>query len=210
MDSSLSGSAVELGILNSCVAFLVQVASLSTMFQTIDVYDILIPQRGTLESYEKSLTPNSNSYEALHPEFFQPDRIIFLGGMLQSRRMGDAAYHEALVHPAMFAHPQPKRVSIIGGGEGATLREILKHNTLETVVMVEIDEGMVNASRQFIPEWNDCSNLRGRAENCFDDERTQLYCEDAFAWFKDRFLGPDSKKSHLREEPFDVIIMDAL
>jgi spermidine synthase len=49
-------------------------------------------------------------------------------------------YHEALVHPALFSHSNPKRVAIIGGGEGATLREVLKHNTVSEAIMIEIDE----------------------------------------------------------------------
>jgi spermidine synthase len=182
-----------------------QIASVQTDFQMIDIYDVLTPERGTPESYEKSLASNG-SYESAHPELFQPDRIIFLGGMLQSRRVGDAAYHEALVHPTLFAHPNPKRVAIIGGGEGATLREVLKHKTVEKVVMIEIDEMMVNVSRRFLPEWSDCSNLVGRSDNCFDDARVDLYFEDAFKWFKDRFLSADEPP----EDPFDVIIMDVL
>mmetsp|Transcript_4176 Transcript_4176/g.10359 ORF Transcript_4176/g.10359 Transcript_4176/m.10359 type:complete len:139 (-) Transcript_4176:986-1402(-) len=50
--------------------------------------------------------------------------------------------------------------------QGTTLREVLKHNTLEKVVMVEIDEGIVEASRRYLPEWNDCSMLEGRAQVC--------------------------------------------
>jgi spermidine synthase len=138
----------------------------------------------------------------------EPDRMVFLDGLLQSRRAGDAAYHEALVHPALMAHPNPKRVAIIGGGEGATLREVLKHRTIEEVVMIEIDEIMVNTSRKFLPEWNDCSNLVGSKGNCFDESRTKLYCEDAFKWFKDHFTGISLQND--ATETFDVIIMDAL
>jgi spermidine synthase len=138
----------------------------------------------------------------------QVDRIVFLDGLLQSRRTGDAAYHEALVHTAMFTHPNPKRVAIIGGGEGATLREVLKHNTVQEVVMIEIDEIMVNASRTFLPEWSDCSNLEGNTGNCFDNPRTSLYFEDAFQWFKSRYA--DNTTSTVDWELFDVIIMDAL
>jgi spermidine synthase len=187
-----------------CNRFL-QIASVQTDFQTIDIYDVFTPERGTLESYEKSLA-NNGSYESTHPELFQPDRIIFLGGILQSRRVGDAAYHEALVHPSLFAHPNPKRVAIIGGGEGATLREVLKHKTVEKVVMIEIDEMMVNVSRRFLPDWSDCSNIVGSSDNCFDDARVELYLEDAFKWFEDRFLAGDNAP----EDAFDVIIMDAL
>jgi spermidine synthase len=147
------------------------------------------------------------SYAAIHPELFEPDRIVFLDGMLQSRRVGDAAYHEALVHPALLAHPNPKRVAIIGGGEGATLREVLKHKTIEEVVMIEIDEMMVNTSRIYLPEWSDCSNIQGRTDSCFDDSKTTLHCEDAFQWFKERFV---QNLSGNFEKLFDVIIMDAL
>ena len=150
------------------------------------------------------MEPGRTSQESI--ESMPPDRNVFLSGVLQSTRNGDAAYHEALVHPTLFAHPNPQRVAIIGGGEGATLREILKHSTIEKVVMIEIDELMVNASRQFLPEWNDCSNLVGRSKNCFDDPKVELYCEDAFAWFKDRFYS----KEDITEDLFDVIIMDAL
>jgi spermidine synthase len=177
-----------------------------TNFQQISVWDVITPARGSVDAFEQSLT-GGGSYSSSHPELFAPDRMVFLDGLLQSRRVGDAAYHEALVHPALFAHPNPKRVAIIGGGEGATLREVLKHNTIEEVVMIEIDEMMVSTSRTYLPEWSDCSNIQGRAANCFDDRRTRLHCEDAFQWFKERFV---QNLTGYSEELFDVIIMDAL
>lgn len=177
--------------------------STQTEFQYVDVYDALLPTVQNAENYQKSLS-NDGSYEATHPGFFAPDRIVFLDGVMQSRRSGDAAYHEALVHPAMFAHSNPKRVAIIGGGEGATLREVLKHNTVEKVVMIEIDEMMVSLSREYLPEWNDCSILKGSTDSCFDDPRVEMYYEDAFAWFIDRYGGENHAES------FDVIIMDEL
>jgi spermidine synthase len=163
------------------------------------------PDRGTVEAYLKSLSRDS-SYESNHPELFAPDRIVFLDGLLQSRRSGDAAYHEALVHPVLFSHPNPKRVAIIGGGEGATLREVLKHSTVTEVYMIEIDEMMVKYSRKFLPEWNSCSNMAIGTENCFDDPRTRLHFEDAFQWFKDRYFDAPEDM----DGSFDVIIMDAL
>ena len=174
----------------------------------MDIYDVLRPHFQSLESYKESLR-GGDSYEAQHPELFEPDRIVFLDGVLQSRKTGDAAYHEALVHPSMFAHKNPKRVAIIGGGEGATLREVLKHKTLEKVVMIEIDEKMVSLSREYLPYWSDCSNLEGSADSCFDDPRVEMYYQDAFKWFIDRYGNADGSESS-EEEPFDVIIMDAL
>ena len=182
-----------------------QICSEQTSFQRVDVVDVLRPRYQSNVQYRRSLS-GDGSYESLHPEFFQPDRLVFLDGVLQSRRSGDAAYHEALVHPGMFAHPNPKRVAIIGGGEGATLREVLKHNTVEKLIMIEIDEKMVSLSREFLPDWSDCSMLKGKNGSCFEDPRVEVYYEDAFAWFIDRFSGDMETNT----EPFDVIIMDAL
>ncbi len=171
----------------------------------VRVYDVLLPGTQSLELYEKSLR-NDGSYESNNPELFAPDRIVYLDGVLQSRRTGEAAYHETLIHPSMFAHKNPKRVAIIGGGEGASLREVLKHNTVQNVTMIEIDEMMVDVSRKYIPSWSDCSELKGSAESCFDDPRVEVQYRDAFQWFIDNF--PEDKPSSI--EPFDLIIMDAL
>lgn len=131
-------------------------------------------------------------------------RMVFLDGWVQSTLFHEAAYHEALVHPAMFSHPKPKKVAIIGGGEGATLREVLKHNTVKEAIMIEIDETMVNVSREFLPEWSDCSDLVGSSDWCRDDPRARMYYEDAYAWFINRYA------QDLDKESLDVIIMDAL
>lgn len=117
---------------------------------------------------------------------------------------------ESLVHPAMFAHSNPKRVAIVGGGEGATLREVLKHNTVENVVMIDIDEQMVKLSREYLPFWSDCSMIINANQSCFDDPRVETYYEDAFQWFIDRFSASNGDGKFAEEQPFDVIIMDAL
>ena len=181
-------------------------ASAQTKFQRIDIYDLIYPRFNSLASYERSLS-NDGSYESKHPELFKPDRQIFLDGVLQSTAFGDEAYHEGLVHPALIAHPNPKRVAIIGGGEGATLREILKHNSLEEVVMIEIDQIMVEVSREHIPTWNTCSDIQGSTDSCFEDPRATIYYEDALAWFIDRFYDNDEDQAY---EKFDLIVMDAL
>mmetsp|Transcript_39158 Transcript_39158/g.91230 ORF Transcript_39158/g.91230 Transcript_39158/m.91230 type:complete len:698 (-) Transcript_39158:99-2192(-) len=210
-----------------------KVASVQTKFQKIDVYDFIDPKINTIGSLERSVT-NDGSYESLHPEFFKPNRIVFLDGVQQSTSIGDAQYHEALVHPAMFTHGAPKRVAIIGGGEGATLREVLKHQSVDYVAMIEIDEIMVNASKEHLPSWSDCSDLIGSSESCMDDPRADVYYEDAMRWFIDRFspecdcssgqehrhfceCDDETYDSQLPKDghetiqgEFDVVIMDAL
>jgi spermidine synthase len=173
-----------------------------SVWQSIDIYDTMESTRQ--KNYELAMLQD-REYTLEHPELFLPDRVLFLDGVEQSYRHGNAAYHESLVQPALFTHKNPKRVAIIGGGECATLREALKHNTVEKVVMIEIDQVMMDTARTFLPEWNDCSDLEGSNGSCIDDPRAEIYAEDAFKWFADRYLNPDSG-----EEPFDVIIMDAL
>ena len=188
----------------------VQLVSAQTMFQHVDIYEVMnsngcVGKKRSMAKYEQSLL-NDGSYESLHREMYQPDKILYLDGVLQSTYYGDAAYHEALVHPPMITHPNPKRVAIIGGGEGATLREVLKHNTIEEVVMIEIDGELVGMCREHLPEWSDCSDFIGSdANSCFDDTRANVSFQDAFGWFITNFGGD----SPLREK-FDVIIMDAL
>jgi spermidine synthase len=125
----------------------------------------------------------------------------------QSLTSTEHEYHEALVHPGMFAHPNPEYVAILGGGEGATLREVLKHKTIKQATMIEIDETLVNICREHLPDLSDCSKLEGRADNCFDDELTDLVYVDGRQWFVDRF-GPTPTIE--AEHKFDVLIVDAL
>jgi len=192
-----------------------------TPFQRIDIYDT-IGRHMDHDAYLRSLK-DDGSYEATHKEFYRPQRRVFLDGVLQSTRQGLEAYHEALVQPVMFAHEYPRRVAIIGGGEGATLREVLKHKSIDVVKMIEIDEMMVDVSRKHIPEWNDCSDFIGSDVIwCGDDKRAEMYYEDAIGWFKDNFGSDDDTFGEVDEEeeednenfeeekPFDILIMDAL
>ena len=84
--------------------------------------------------------------------------------------MDEFIYHEVLVHPALTSHANPKKVFIAGGGEGATAREVLKHNTVQSVVMVDIDEQVVKACQKFLP-----SHHKGS----FEDPRMNLIFGDA-------------------------------
>ena len=85
------------------------------------------------------------------------------------------------------------------------MREVLKHNTVESVVMLEIDQKMVELSKEFLPQWSDCSSLGLGFESCFDDPRAEVIFTDAVTWLVSRYFN------HSGSEPlFDVIIMDAL
>ena len=113
---------------------------------------------------------------------------LILDDRLQSAQTDEFIYHEALVHPVMTGHPQPQRVLVVGGGEGATLREVLKHNTVTAAVMVDIDEELVAFCRESLPTFHG---------GAFDDPRVQLVFADGRGWLAE---APD--------DFFDVIIID--
>mmetsp|Transcript_5167 Transcript_5167/g.11371 ORF Transcript_5167/g.11371 Transcript_5167/m.11371 type:complete len:813 (+) Transcript_5167:404-2842(+) len=187
-----------------------EVVSTATKFQHVDIFDVMEVPFRSYAFYQKSIARAddeiTDSYEYCHPELFKPDRVLYLGGVLQSSFLGDAPYHEALVHPVMIAHHNPRRVAIIGGGEGATLREVLKHNTVEEVVMIDIDEELISLAKEHLKEWNDCSDLiDSNVQSCFDHPKASIYFCDAMKWFIDRFNDKSND-----EMKFDVIIMDAL
>jgi spermidine synthase len=114
-------------------------------------------------------------------------KCLVLDNKIQSSESDEFIYHEALVQPAMITHPRPEAVFIAGGGEGATLREVLSHKTVKRAVIVDIDAEVVALSRQFLPDYS-----RG----AFEDSRTELHHVDA----RD-YLAKSKKK-------FDVIIID--
>ncbi|HII61448.1 polyamine aminopropyltransferase [Pyrococcus horikoshii] len=77
-------------------------------------------------------------------------KLLAIDGTVQLVTEGEKSYHEPLVHPAMLAHPNPRRVLIIGGGDGGAIREVLKHEEVEEVIMVEIDKKVIEISAKYI------------------------------------------------------------
>ena len=78
-------------------------------------------------------------------------RVLILDDCVMLTEKEEPNYHEMLVHPALLAHPNPRDVLIIGAGDGGTLREVVKHPSVERAVLCEIDEEVVNYSRKFLP-----------------------------------------------------------
>lgn len=183
--------------------------STKTDIQSVNIYEVMEPKSRDANSYQMSLLNGREAtYESTYPESFGPDKILFLDGIIQSTLYGDAPYHESIVHPAMITHRDPKRVAIIGGGEGATLREVLKYKSVKEVVILEIDEELVKICAEYMPEWSDCTDIEGTdAKSCFEDSRARVIFVDAFRWMIDNF---DSVAGGETEDKFDVIIMDAL
>lgn len=125
------------------------------------------------------------SVQIFHSGLF--GKILFLDGKIQSAEVDESIFHEALVHPGLLTHPAPHKVLIIGGGEGATARETLKHSPVREIVMVDIDRELVDLCKKYLPKWS---------EGSFSDKRTSIIFEDA-----ERYIGRT-------KERFDVVISD--
>ena len=118
-------------------------------------------------------------------------RLLSLDGMIQSAAADEAQYHESLVAPAfVLSHSARRRVAILGGGEGATLREVLRFREVERCVMIDIDPELVELCRKHLPSWSD---------GAFEDPRAELRCEDALSFLQ---------RAASSGERFDLIVCD--
>src|ERR1044072_65234 len=115
---------------------------------------------------------------------------LFLNGNLQFSSTDEYRYHEALVHPAMMLANNPRRVLVLGGGDGLALREILKYPSVERVTLVDLDPDMTKFSSRFplLAELN---------EHSFENPRVQVINQDALIWLE-----------HTTDQPYDGAIVD--
>lgn len=93
----------------------------------------------------------SEFQEILVADTFSYGRVLMLDGTFQVTEKDEFLYHEMLVHPAMMAHQSPKQVLVIGGGDGGTMREVVRHESVERAVLCEIDPRVTEVSRQYLP-----------------------------------------------------------
>jgi spermidine synthase len=117
-----------------------------------------------------------------------PGRALILAGTLQTSVNEEFTYHELLVHVPLFAHPNPHRVLIVGGGDGGALHHVLLHPSVDRALEVEIDQAVVEASLRFLPEIS---------QGAYSDPRAELKIQDGA-----RFLAET-------DERFDVILIDS-
>lgn len=114
--------------------------------------------------------------------------LLVIDGYIMLSERDNFLYHEMLAHPVLFTHPDPKRVLIVGGGDCGTLREVLKHPTVEEAVQVDIDEAVTRAAERFFPDLCESNN----------DPRARLCFADGIAWVRDAEAGR-----------YDVIMIDS-
>lgn len=115
-------------------------------------------------------------------------KMLILDEVVQLTERDEFFYHEMLTHVAMYAHPEPKKVIVIGGGDGGAVREVLKHKTVGKVYFVEIDEEVINISKRFFPT----------VSSSIDDPRVEIKIMDGA-----EFLIKRNKSD------IDVVIIDS-
>lgn len=114
-------------------------------------------------------------------------RMLFNDGAAMVSERDEAIYHEMIAHVPLTVHPNPKRVLVIGGGDGGTAREVLRHKSVDECVMVEIDSAVVEGCRKYIPQ----------TSQVFDNPRLNLIIGDGIKYVAEA------------KEPFDVILVDS-
>jgi len=133
------------------------------------------------------LARRCNQYQTVEIyDTYEMGRMLVIDGMVMLTERDECAYHEMLVHIPMFLHPAPRRALIIGGGDGGSLREIVKHPSLQRVALVEIDRDVVELSREFLPT----------LAAAYEHPKVELVIGDAVDYLQKT------------DEKFDIIIQD--
>lgn len=137
----------------------------------------------------KKLHDEQSTYQRI--EIYETEtfgKLMTLDGLVMVTDRDNFVYHEMMTHPALFNHPDPKRVLIIGGGDCGTLREVLRHSGVEQAEQVELDERVTRVAEMFFPELCEKNS----------DPRARLHFTDGIQWVADAKPGT-----------YDVIIVDS-
>jgi spermidine synthase len=114
-------------------------------------------------------------------------KLLLIDGMTMVSERDEFVYHEMIAHVPLFVHPRPRRVLVIGGGDGGSVREVLRHRSVERCVLAEIDPLVVEASRRFLP----------LTAAKLSDRRCEVKIGDGVAFVRET------------AERFDVVIVDS-
>jgi len=113
--------------------------------------------------------------------------MLLLDGMVMTTDRDEFVYHEMVAHPALFTHPNPEHVLVVGGGDGGVIREVLKHPEVKRAVLVDIDGKVIEYSKKYLPQ----------IASGLDDPRVEVIVNDGF------------KHIHDHKNTYDVIMVDS-
>ena len=138
----------------------------------------------------KTLFSGKSKYQQLDiVETLEFGRMMLLDGLVMVTERDEFIYHDMIVHPALFTHPSPKKILVIGGGDGGSIREIMKHPEVELAILCEIDGLVIEKSIEFLPTI--ASEING------SNPRVKLHVDDGLAYIRDH------------QNEFDIILVDS-
>lgn len=138
-------------------------------------------------------------------------KSLFINSVIQFSEFDEYIYHECLVHPALLSYPMPRRILIIGGGDGCALREVLKHKCVERVILVDIDKKVIEVSKRFFLHLNKNSFADKRVKIVIDDGRDFVEkCKDKFDIIIADVTDPSGGSSKLYTKEFYSICKNKL
>lgn len=146
------------------------------------------PAVGITCKVERSVLEEQTPYQ--HMAILQTEqfgRMLVLDGMVQTTEVDEFVYHEMIAHVALNTHPHPRRVAVIGGGDGGAVREVLRHPSVEQAVLVEIDGRVVEACREHLPS----------ISGALGDERVEVIIGDGVGHVRDK------------QGEYDVVLIDS-
>lgn len=136
--------------------------------------------------------------------------VLVLDNVIQCTERDEFSYQEMICHLGMFTHPNPKKVLVIGGGDGGVLREIVKHEGVEEATLVDIDEAVIRLSKKYLP---------GMSVG-FQHPKVKVHVEDGFKFLADRkgefdviitdSSDPEGPAESLFQKPYFQLLHDAL
>jgi spermidine synthase len=141
-----------------------------------------MPKTQHWQWYVEEFAPTEEHHHAIEEVLYSGRSAVFgkmlvIDGDTQSSQTDERIYHETLVHPALAGAEDRANVLILGGGEGATLREVLRCREVARATMVDIDASVIEVSKELLPEWS---------AGAFEDARGKVVVGDALAYMRDR------------------------
>lgn len=146
------------------------------------------PTHGITSKIKETLHTEQTEFQKLDMiETEQFGTMLVLDGMVMTTDVDEFVYHEMVTHIPLFTHPNPKKVLVVGGGDGGAIREVLKHPSVEKAVLVEIDGKVIEYSKKYLP------NIAGELDN----PRVEVQVADGFMHIFDH------------KNTYDVIMVDS-
>lgn len=176
-----------------------------------EISDTMWPGQAMALKVNKILHVEKSKYQdVLVFESANYGNVLVLDNVIQATERDEFSYQEMIAHLALASHPNPKKVLVIGGGDGGVLREVIKHECVEEATLCDIDEAVIRVSKQFLPEMS----------ASYSHPKVKTFIGDGFKFlddFKNTFdviitdsSDPEGPAESLFQKPYFQLLKEAL